>query len=295
MKKFYPTYLYVKTHNKTGLQYFGKTTKDPLKYLGSGKHWRRHLKIHGVDISTTVIGYYTNPEECANAAITFSKVHNIVNSNKWANMILENGLDGGATTSGPRSEDTKKKISASKKGKKLTPEHIARCKAGSVNVRKRQVGEYVCSEETKQKIREARKHQIITEETRKKISDSQKGKLRPEASIWLTGRPVSEETKHKISIANKGKLVSNETKQKLREARKHQIITEETKEKLKGKVAVIDTTGKITKITTEQFYAQSGEVKEFVFHNSAEGKLRKANAVPVISQQEILDIARMRR
>lgn len=39
-------HLYIKTHNTTGLKYFGKTTKDPYKYLGSGKHWRAHLKIH---------------------------------------------------------------------------------------------------------------------------------------------------------------------------------------------------------------------------------------------------------
>ena len=37
-----PTYLYVKQHNKTGLKYFGKTTKkDPLKYKGSGLYWKR--------------------------------------------------------------------------------------------------------------------------------------------------------------------------------------------------------------------------------------------------------------
>jgi hypothetical protein len=38
-------YLYVKTHNNTGMKYLGKTTKpDPHKYPGSGKRWTRHLK-----------------------------------------------------------------------------------------------------------------------------------------------------------------------------------------------------------------------------------------------------------
>jgi len=33
-----PTYLYIKEHSKTGLKYFGKTTKsDPTVYDGSGK------------------------------------------------------------------------------------------------------------------------------------------------------------------------------------------------------------------------------------------------------------------
>jgi hypothetical protein len=44
MKLFKPTTLYVKTHNITGLKYFGKTTNDPFKYKGSGKYWLDHLK-----------------------------------------------------------------------------------------------------------------------------------------------------------------------------------------------------------------------------------------------------------
>lgn len=55
------TYLYVKTHNVTGLKYLGKTTKqDPHKYSGSGKHWMRHLKVHGYDCTTTILKECTN-------------------------------------------------------------------------------------------------------------------------------------------------------------------------------------------------------------------------------------------
>ena len=32
MKQFKPTYLYVKTHNVTGLKYFGKTTLNRKRY-----------------------------------------------------------------------------------------------------------------------------------------------------------------------------------------------------------------------------------------------------------------------
>jgi hypothetical protein len=48
-------YLYVKTHNKTGLKYLGKTKKDPFKYTGSGIYWKKHLLIHGNDVSTQVL------------------------------------------------------------------------------------------------------------------------------------------------------------------------------------------------------------------------------------------------
>jgi len=36
-------YLYKKTHNETGLQYLGKTIRDPHKYPGSGLYWKRQL------------------------------------------------------------------------------------------------------------------------------------------------------------------------------------------------------------------------------------------------------------
>jgi hypothetical protein len=41
------TYLYLKQHNKTGLQYFGKTIRDPFTYAGSGVYWNAHLEKHG--------------------------------------------------------------------------------------------------------------------------------------------------------------------------------------------------------------------------------------------------------
>jgi len=92
---FKPTYLYIKIHNQTGLKYFGKTVNDPYKYKGSGTYWLRHLEKHGCDITTKIIGYYTNKEECKEAAINFSKSENIVESSDWANLCHENGTDGG--------------------------------------------------------------------------------------------------------------------------------------------------------------------------------------------------------
>ncbi len=88
-------YLYVKTHTKTGLKYFGKTTQaDPMKYEGSGKYWRRHLKQHGDDVITEIIGSFNSLDECTPVAIKFSVDNDIVNSPLWANLIAENGADG---------------------------------------------------------------------------------------------------------------------------------------------------------------------------------------------------------
>ena len=92
-----PTVLYIKQHSITGLKYFGKTTQDPYKYNGSGKHWAPHIKKHGRKhiITTNVFGPFTNSIAISEFALAFSKDHNIVNSDLWANQKPENGIDGG--------------------------------------------------------------------------------------------------------------------------------------------------------------------------------------------------------
>lgn len=92
---FKPTYLYIKTHNKTGLKYFGKTTsKDPYKYQGSGTRWKNHIKKHGYDVTTEIVGYFIDEEECKQKAIEFGKENDIVESSVWANL-KEEKLEGG--------------------------------------------------------------------------------------------------------------------------------------------------------------------------------------------------------
>jgi hypothetical protein len=278
MKKFYPTYLYVKTHKKTGLKYFGKTIKDPYDYYGSGRHWLAHLKQHGFDVSTEVLGYFTDSEECRIFAESFSINNNIVESKDWANLIVENGLDGGNTNRKnyePMSEETKKKLSESKKGQKPWNTGLTGVTPGNRTPR---------SEETKQKLRYANLGKKRTKESIEKQINSTKGISRPNASSWLRGLTRSEETRKKMSDAQKGKLVKEETKEKIRLARAKQTITEETKEKLKGKIVAIDKIGTISKISKKIFYSQTGpeEEKEWVFHKSKEGVKRK-------------EIAKMRR
>ena len=94
---FKPTYLYIKTHNDTGLKYFGKTTKDPQTYHGSGMKWLRHLAAHGYNVKTEILGYFTDKEKCLFAAIDFSIKNKIVESDEWANLRVET-LDGGDTS-----------------------------------------------------------------------------------------------------------------------------------------------------------------------------------------------------
>ena len=90
IEMFKPNYLYVKTHNITGLKYFGKTIrKDPHAYKGSGTYWKQHLVEFGDDVSTEIIGHYLDENICLINAIEFSQLNDIVNSDEWANLKIE--------------------------------------------------------------------------------------------------------------------------------------------------------------------------------------------------------------
>jgi len=94
---FVPTYLYIKQHKVTGKLYFGKTIKDPLTYTGSGKYWLRHISAHGKQqVETLWYCLYTDFQELSTFALSFSKMHDIVKSPNWANLMEENGRSGGA-------------------------------------------------------------------------------------------------------------------------------------------------------------------------------------------------------
>lgn len=87
--------LYIKTHNKTGLKYFGKHQGDDVfSYNGSGTYWKSHLAKHGYDITTEILGVYEDEELARKIAVDFSLDNNIVESDLWANLKIEN-LDGG--------------------------------------------------------------------------------------------------------------------------------------------------------------------------------------------------------
>jgi hypothetical protein len=71
-------YLYKKTHNKTGLMYLGKTTRNPYKYKGSGDYWIPHINKHGYDVTTEILRECQTNEEVK----------------EWANLKPEEGTGG---------------------------------------------------------------------------------------------------------------------------------------------------------------------------------------------------------
>ena len=106
-------YLYLKTHNKTGYKYLGKTISDPYTYKGSGLLWKRHIKKHGYDVTTEILFSSDDKEEFKKVATKFSQDFNIVESKEFANLCPEEG-QGGHTI---YHEERNNKISDYHKGK----------------------------------------------------------------------------------------------------------------------------------------------------------------------------------
>lgn len=90
-------YIYKKIHNKTGLQYLGKTvSKDPHQYPGSGTYWRKHLEKYGYDYTTEILCECGSKQEAKEKGLYYSRLWNVVESKEWANLKKEEG-DGGLT------------------------------------------------------------------------------------------------------------------------------------------------------------------------------------------------------
>ena len=119
-----PVRLYIKQHAITGLMYFGKTSRANVEdYLGSGVRWNHHLKKHGSDFVRTlwVSDPFTDVDLLIDFAQLFSEHFDIVNNSGWANLVVENGVTGGATRTGVvLSEDTKSKLRLKALGRRLS-------------------------------------------------------------------------------------------------------------------------------------------------------------------------------
>ena len=118
-------YLYLKTHNVTGLKYLGQTKNDPHTYKGSGKYWVSHINKHGNDVTTAILLETEDPKELSESGISYSLKWNVVESEEFANLIAERG-QGGHTRYVDWTPERREKISNLHKGRSLTPEHVAK-------------------------------------------------------------------------------------------------------------------------------------------------------------------------
>jgi len=85
-------FLMLKIHNVTKLKYlcfhYG-TRESCYTYNGSGSYWTAHLSKHGKDITTDIILESLNRDEISIRGIQLSKEWDIVKSDKYANLTIE--------------------------------------------------------------------------------------------------------------------------------------------------------------------------------------------------------------
>lgn len=182
--------------------------------------------------------------ECEESQLNTFEEYYILELMTYNDRVGYNKTYGGG--SGRPTEETKRKLSESIKGKY--------CGEKSYWYGKHR------SEEHKRKMSESAKGRQLSEEVKRKISESQKG------------RQLSEETKRKMSESTKGekhymygKHHSEETKRKLSESQKGRHHSEETKRKMSKKlgkpvVQIDTTTNKIVKVwgSTRKAEGQGG-------------------------------------
>lgn len=257
-------YLYLKIHNITGLKYIGKTkSKDPHRYQGSGKYWKRHINKHGYDVETIILLETEDYNELKLAGLYYSELWDIVNSSDFANLKNETG-DGGwdhLTEEQIQKRYDRVRIEGGTfKGKLHTEESKQKIR----DARSRQIM-LPWTEERKQKMSDIMRGHEISEETRKKISESKLGNPSGRAGIPLSAehkKALSEGQKKRFETSDapmKGKRHTDETKEKIRDARAKQenvrkpgewTPSEETRKRMsesaKGKVLSDETRKKIS-------------------------------------------------
>ena len=188
-------YLYIKEHTLTGLKYFGKTIQDPYKYKGSGIHWKNHCKKHGWEyVVTTQVFEFATQDECTNFALSFSKQFNIVESDEWANHIVEDGLGGRGVKGRSRSPEFKQHMSEMMSGR--TSWHKGRKK----------------SDEFKRKLSEANKGKIHSLETKQKLSEYCGCKNSQYGSKWINNGTINRKIRFSECIPEgwyTGRLVNH--------------------------------------------------------------------------------------
>lgn len=94
-------HLMVKTHKTTGLKYLCQTSQiNYIKYSGSGKYWKDHIRIHGKFIDTQLLISCESREELTKWGLYYSELWNIINEvdlngkKVWANLTPESGTGG---------------------------------------------------------------------------------------------------------------------------------------------------------------------------------------------------------
>lgn len=231
--------LYVLLDPRTDeVRYVGWTSKHPRERLRrhvsdarAGKknyryHWLRSLLAESQRPIMRVVAWV----ECAAAPAAEQR---LIAALRARGTRLVNGTDGGEGMLGyVPNQETRAKLSAAGKGRKLAPrtsEHRARLSEAA----RRRVFTFA----TRSKMAAAHRGKHPTPETRAKMAAWQKGRVpspttRAAAVAANRGRPLTLEHRANLSAAMKGHPITPETRAKMAASRKGSVHTPETRAKL---------------------------------------------------------------
>lgn len=227
-------FIYITTNLLNSKQYVGYHSTKNLDdgYLGSGVALHLAIKKYGKENFKREIIKFLND----------NKTHLLLEEyyiNEF-NSLTPNGYNispaGGLGLKNSLSDEMKKKISASCKGRSAW--------------NKGKVGVY--SKESLKKMSESQKGNKLDDNVKEKISKKLKGR-----SVWNKGKKLTEEHKNNISNGEKGRVQSKETKEKIKKGNIGLKTSNETKEKMRqakiGKRHSPETKEKMRKSQQERF------------------------------------------
>lgn len=169
-------------------------------YLGSGLLVKRSIKKYGKEnFKRKILKQFETKQEAFDAQEKYIKIYDTLSPNGY-NISPK----GGHGVKNSWSEESKRKISKTQKGRKVSEETKQKMKG------------HVFSDEHKEKLRQSKlgkKRKLFTEEHRKNLSKARKG------------RKLSEE--HKEKLRNISSSKRPEVRQKMSESAKHRLQNKE--------------------------------------------------------------------
>jgi len=196
--------IYLTTNLLNGRIYIGQSIHNDPNYYGSGSLILKDLKELGKKYFKKEILCECKTKKELNEKEIFW-IYTLGAHVRYGNYNLTEGGDGGYK----HSEETKQKISESKKGVKKSNETRKKMSIAKKNM----------SDEVKQKISNSHKGKKLSNETKQKISKGNKGSYRSEESkekMKLSHKNISIESRQKMSNSHKGLKHSKETKEKMK-------------------------------------------------------------------------------
>jgi group I intron endonuclease len=221
--------IYLTTNLVNDKIYIGQTMVNDFnfKYIGSGSLLHKAIKKYGKEnFVRTNLQYTDNKEDLdwyEQYWIDFFR------KNNWEMYNISAGGDGCKAKGLKRSEETKKRMSESKKGNKNPAKQLwVREKISNSQKGKSRPKGRKATEETKKKISDSWKHRIVSDETKQKMSKSLLG------NTYSLGNKQSEETKKKKSDKLKGRIFTEVHRQRLKDSARNRSPEQvkEQKEKM---------------------------------------------------------------